>query len=65
LSGISTSILQSLAKRLGGIEGIDAAYLLGSAASGQLRADSDLDIALLPTRDARFQGRRLAELAAV
>jgi len=64
MSGISTSILQSLAKRLGEIEGIDAAYLLGSAASGQLRADSDLDIALLPTRGARFQGRRLAELAA-
>jgi predicted nucleotidyltransferase len=64
MSGISTSILQSLATRLGEIGEIDAAYLLGSAASGQLRSDSDLDIALLPTRGARFHGRRLAELAA-
>ena len=64
MSGISTSILESLAKHLWEIGEIDAAYLLGSAASGQLRSDSDLDIALLPTRGARFQGRRLAELAA-
>jgi predicted nucleotidyltransferase len=64
MSGISASILRSLAKRLEEIGEIDAAYLLGSAASGQLRSDSDLDIALLPTRGARFQGRRLAELAA-
>jgi len=64
MSGISTPILQSLVARLGEVGEIDAAYLLGSAASGQLRSDSDLDIALLPTRGARFQGRRLAELAA-
>ena len=64
MSGISTSILQSLATRLGEIGEIDAAYLMGSAASGQLRSDSDLDIALLPTRGAQFPGRRLAELAA-
>ena len=64
MSGISTPILQSLATRLGEVGEIDAAYLLGSAASGLLRSDSDLDIALLPTRGARFPGRRLAELAA-
>ena len=29
---------------------VEAAYLLGSAAAGRLRADSDLDIALLPAR---------------
>ena len=64
MSGISTPILQSLATRLGEVGEIDASYLLGSAASGQLRSDSDLDIALLPSRGARFHGRRLAELAA-
>ncbi len=36
-------------------EGIAAAYVLGSAASGALRADSDIDIALLPVH-----GRRLS-----
>jgi predicted nucleotidyltransferase len=64
MSGISTPILQSLVARLGEVGEIDAAYLLGSAASGQLRSDSDLDIALLPSRGARFHGRRLAGLAA-
>lgn len=29
---------------------IDAAYLLGSAAAGRLRPDSDVDIAVLPQR---------------
>jgi predicted nucleotidyltransferase len=31
---------------------IDAAYLLGSAVTGRLRSDSDVDIAILPRRDA-------------
>ncbi|MFM8365081.1 MAG: type VII toxin-antitoxin system MntA family adenylyltransferase antitoxin [Verrucomicrobiota bacterium] len=64
MSGIEGPILESLAARLGSTTGIDAAYLLGSAASGQLRPDSDVDIALLPTRGASFTGRQLAELAA-
>ena len=64
MSGIAASILQSLATRLGEIGGIDAAYLLGTASSGQLRPDSDLDIALLPSRGTQHAGRQLAELAA-
>lgn len=33
---------------LGDQPGIDAVYLLGSAATGTFRGDSDIDIALLP-----------------
>jgi len=64
MSALEGPILESLATRLGSASGIDAAYLLGSAASGQLRSDSDVDIALLPTRGASFDGKQLAALAA-
>ena len=64
MSGIEGPILESLATHLGSTAGVDAAFLLGSAASGQLRPDSDLDIALLPSRGTQHAGRRLAELAA-
>jgi len=33
---------------------VDAAYLLGSAVTGRLRPDSDIDIAILPRRDSAF-----------
>lgn len=56
--------LEALAKRLGQDARIAAAYLLGSAAAGRLRADSDVDVALLMARGVAFSGRERAELAA-
>jgi predicted nucleotidyltransferase len=48
---------------------VEAAYLLGSAASDSLRADSDVDVAVLPRRpEGIFPEQRLAltaELACV
>lgn len=35
-------------------EAVEAAYLLGSAAIGRLRADSDVDIAVLPRHGGRL-----------
>ena len=40
-----------------------AAYLLGSAAHGQLRPDSDIDIAILSVSSAVFSPLDLADLA--
>jgi len=31
-------------------DAVEAAYLLGSAAAGRMRADSDVDVAILPSR---------------
>ena len=42
-------IANAVITELKGIPEIAAAYLLGSAATGRLRPDSDIDIALLPT----------------
>jgi len=40
---------------------VEAAYLLGSAAAGRLRGDSDVDVAILPSRSATFSvDQRLA-----
>jgi len=61
---LGNPILGDLADRLRGEEGIDAAYILGSAAGGRLRADSDVDIAILPAKGASFDGMRVAGLAA-
>lgn len=44
---------------------IAAAYLLGSAVSGQLRRDSDIDIALLPADSQTISVRKRLELAAL
>lgn len=41
-----------------------ALYLLGSAATGRLRPDSDIDIALMPERDARIGALDRADMAA-
>ena len=42
---------------------LDAAYALGSAVRGELRASSDIDIALLPASRATLTAHDLAELA--
>lgn len=41
-----------------------AAYVLGSAVSGRMRPDSDLDIAVLPVRGEPFSAIAAIELAA-
>jgi predicted nucleotidyltransferase len=43
---------------------VAAVYLLGSAAAGRLRADSDLDIALLPARGSSILPEQRFALAA-
>jgi predicted nucleotidyltransferase len=63
-TGIDPSALQSAANHLGSLEGIDAAYLMGSAATHRLRAESDVDIAILPKRSAVVSGNFRADLAA-
>lgn len=35
-------------------EAVEAAYLLGSAAAGRMRGDSDVDVAILPSRSVAF-----------
>lgn len=44
-------------------ERIAAAYLLGSAASGRMRPDSDIDVAILPMKGLPFTSLDRAELA--
>jgi predicted nucleotidyltransferase len=46
---IDTTRLTAIVSRLGRHPDVAAAYLLGSAAEGRLRSDSDVDIAVLPT----------------
>lgn len=53
-----------LVERLEHQEHVAAAYLLGSAARGEMRPDSDLDIALLPVRGAAFSSKDRLSLAA-
>jgi predicted nucleotidyltransferase len=50
LSAVRNEIVRCLRQR----GDIAAAYLLGSAAHGRLRPDSDIDIALLPTNGRRI-----------
>ncbi|MBU3665895.1 MAG: nucleotidyltransferase domain-containing protein [Chthoniobacterales bacterium] len=61
---LADSVLQGVADRLGQERAVAAAYLLGSAANGRLRADSDVDIALLPVRGAAISGLERVDLAA-
>ena len=61
---LDESALRSAADRLGREDAIAAAYLLGSAAEGRLRAESDVDIALLPVRGASLGGLPRVNLAA-
>ena len=46
---LDTARLAAIVSHLGGHPHVAAAYLLGSAADGRLRSDSDVDIAVLPT----------------
>jgi predicted nucleotidyltransferase len=61
---LDEAALPALADRLGQEVGVAAAYLLGSAAEGRLRAESDVDIALLPVRGASLGGLARVNLAA-
>jgi predicted nucleotidyltransferase len=61
---LDEAVLSALADRLGQEGKIAAAYLLGSAAEGRLRAESDVDIALLPVRGASLGGLPRMNLAA-
>jgi len=47
---IEDRVVEEAADVLRRCETIAAAYLLGSAATGRLRSDSDVDIAVLPVR---------------
>jgi predicted nucleotidyltransferase len=55
--------LTSIARQLDRDQRIQAAYLLGSAVSGRLRTDSDLDIAILPAAGTPWSARDTVELA--
>ena len=55
--------LEAAINRLRREDKIVAAYLLGSAAEGRIRPDSDVDIALLPARGATLAGRERSDLA--
>jgi len=45
---LDTALVEAVASQLGRHARVAAAYLLGSAAEGRLRSDSDVDIAVLP-----------------
>lgn len=59
-----TPDLSAIAQRIDRDGRVLAAYLLGSAVSGRLRADSDLDIAILPAPGTPWSARDTVELAA-
>ena len=61
---IVMSITKHLNFVLDGQSGVAAAYLLGSAKSGQMRRDSDIDIALLPVEGQIIPVQTRLELAA-
>ena len=54
---------KKLIDRLQSDNRIVAAYLLGSAASGMLRPDSDIDVAILPQKGMRLRRSHLLELS--
>jgi predicted nucleotidyltransferase len=56
--------LASVARHLSERSSIAAAFLIGSAASGRLRSDSDVDIAVLPSRAAALPLQERLSLAA-
>ena len=56
--------LASIARHLSERSSIAAAFLIGSAASGRLRSDSDVDIAVLPSRAAALPHQERLSLAA-
>jgi predicted nucleotidyltransferase len=56
--------LASVARHLSERSSIAAAFLIGSAASGRLRSDSDVDIAVLPSHAAALPLQERLSLAA-
>lgn len=58
------NIEKHLSSVLAGQTDIAAVYLLGSAHSGKMRRDSDIDIALLPVTGQKISMRTRLELAA-
>jgi predicted nucleotidyltransferase len=60
---LAKHVLNHLVALLEADDRIASAYLLGSAARGQMRSDSDIDIALLPFRGVLMSSVALAELA--
>lgn len=48
VNAITEQQLTGVVEVLQSCEAVEAAYLLGSAATGRLRADSDIDVAVLP-----------------
>ncbi len=63
-SGEFQEIVKATTTVLNNNPSIAAAYLLGSATTGQLRDDSDIDIALLPTEQHTISVQSRLELAA-
>ncbi|MFM8656467.1 MAG: type VII toxin-antitoxin system MntA family adenylyltransferase antitoxin, partial [Chthoniobacterales bacterium] len=61
---MESALLRRLVARLEKEEHLAVAYLLGSAARGDLRPDSDLDIALLPARGCVITPQERLSLAA-
>jgi predicted nucleotidyltransferase len=61
---LDPSVLEAVAGRLRRTGKVAAAYLLGSAASGRLRSDSDVDIAVLPVRGTSLSASERLDLAA-
>ncbi len=59
------AIAEKIRSVLGERSDIAAVYLLGSAAKGRLRKDSDIDLALLPVADSEITVQNRLELAGV
>ncbi|MBN1242880.1 MAG: nucleotidyltransferase domain-containing protein [Spirochaetales bacterium] len=56
--------LDSVTRVFAADPGVLAVYLLGSAVSGRLRTDSDVDLAVMPEPGHSFDASRMLELAA-
>jgi predicted nucleotidyltransferase len=62
---LSDDIIAAAAELCGRCDAIDAAYLLGSAAAGRLRPESDVDLAILPAMPAHAWRQLAVDLAVV
>jgi len=60
----AAALIRRITERLAQEERVAAAYLLGTAARGALRPDSDIDIALLPVRGGVISSGERLSLAA-
>ncbi|MEW6756019.1 MAG: nucleotidyltransferase domain-containing protein [Candidatus Latescibacterota bacterium] len=61
---MTSSDAQRIGAILGAFDGVRAVYLFGSAAEDRERADSDVDLAVVP-RDGCVRGQRVEMLAAL